>query len=212
VNGNIHRDTANVHPHDGRRPNIGSAADLQRRVFPEIQYIVPGILAPGLTLFAGKPKIGKSWLCLDVALSVAGGRYCLGDLKCDEGDVLFIGLEDNERRLQKRIAKLLPGSMEWPSRLHYATEWPRANEGGLQAIRDWCQGAPMPKLIVVDVLAAFRGERRASQNQYEGDYAAIKDLQQIAMDFGIGIMVVHHTRKAGADVDGVRDPGVERRS
>jgi hypothetical protein len=201
MNGNFHDDVANVHHHDARRPKIGNAADLQRRVFPEIRYIVPGILAPGLTLFAGKPKIGKSWFCLDIALCVAGDRPCLGDVKCDHGDVLFIGLEDNERRLQKRIAKLLPSSIAWPHRFHYATEWSRANEGGLQAIRDWCQCAPMPKLIVVDVLAAFRGERRASQNQYEGDYAAIKDLQQIAMDFGIGIMVVHHTRKAGADVD-----------
>jgi hypothetical protein len=122
-------------------------------------------------------------------------------VKCDQGDVLFIGLEDNERRLQKRIAKLLPGSIEWPSRFHYATEWPRANDGGVQAIRDWCRSAPIARLIVVDVLTAFRSEHRTWQNQYEGDYAAIKDLQQIAMDFGIAIIVVHHTRKAGADVD-----------
>jgi predicted RNA-binding protein YlxR (DUF448 family) len=201
MDGDIHSDVANVPDPDGRRPTIRNAADLQIRVFPEIRYTVPGILAPGLTLFAGKPKIGKSWLCLDVALAVAGGRYCLSDLKCDEGDVLFIGLEDNERRLQNRIAKLLPGSIEWPSRFHYATEWPRANEGGLQAIRDWCRSAPMARLIVVDVLAAFRSERRTSNNQYDADYAAIKDLQKIASDYAIAIIVVHHTRKAGADVD-----------
>jgi hypothetical protein len=201
MNGNIHRDIANVHHHDGRRPNIGNAADLQRRVFPEIRYIVPGILAPGLILFAGKPKIGKSWFCLDVALSVAGDRHCLGDLNYDHGDVLFIGLEDNERRLQKRIAMLLPSNVEWPRQFHYATDWPRANDGGLKAIRDWCRSAPMARLIVIDVLTAFRSERRASQSQYEADYAAIKDLQQIASDYVIAIIVVYHNRKAGADVD-----------
>jgi AAA domain len=183
------------------RLKIRSAADLQNQEFPEIRYIVPDIIAPGLTLFSGKPKIGKSWFCLDMALSVAGDRYCLGDLKCDHGDVLFIGLEDNERRLQRRIAKLLPSNVEWPRHFHYATEWPRANDGGLNAIKDWCRSAPMAKLIVVDVLAAFRGERRPSQSQYEADYAAIKDLQQIASDYVIAIMVVHHNRKAGADVD-----------
>jgi hypothetical protein len=59
----------------------------------------------------------------------------------------------------------------------------------------------MARLIVVDVLAAFRSERRTSNNQYDADYAAIKDLQKIASDYAIAIIVVHHTRKAGADVD-----------
>ena len=55
-------------------PPIHSAAELQHREFPPIKYVVPGIIAPGLTLFAGKPKIGKSWFCLDIALCVAGER------------------------------------------------------------------------------------------------------------------------------------------
>jgi hypothetical protein len=155
ANGNAHRDYLNVSERQETLPKIQSAADLQKRDFPEIRYVVPGIIAPGLTLFAGKPKIGKSWFCLDVALAVAGDRYCLADLKCNVGDVLFIGLEDNERRLRKRIAKLLPTNIEWPRRFNYATEWPRANEGGTKAIREWCRSTPDPRMVVIDVLAAF---------------------------------------------------------
>jgi AAA domain len=198
-NGKAHRDA--LSGGQVKLPKILNAADLQKREFPEIRYIVPGIIAPGLTLFAGKPKIGKSWFCLDVALAVAGDRYCLADLKCHVGDVLFIGLEDNERRLHKRIAKLLPTNVEWPCRFNYATEWPRANEGGTKAIREWCRSTPDPRMIVIDVLAAFRSDRRNAQTPYEADYAAIKDLQQIASDYSVAIIVVHHTRKAGADVD-----------
>jgi biotin operon repressor len=201
ANGNGHRDYLDVSERYGKLPRIQSAADLQKREFPEIRYVVPGIIAPGLTLFAGKPKIGKSWFCLDVALAVAADRYCLSDLKCNVGDVLFIGLEDNERRLRKRIAKLLPTNVEWPHRFKYATEWPRAHEGGTKAIREWCRSTPDPRMVVIDVLAAFRSDRRNAQAPYEADYAAIKELQQIASDYSVAIIVVHHTRKAGTDVD-----------
>ena len=89
-------------------------------------------------LLAGRPKLGKCWLMLDVGLAVAAGRYCLGEARCEQGDVLYLALEDNERRLQRRIDKVLGAfSEEWPAAFEYATEWPRANEGGIEAIRDW---------------------------------------------------------------------------
>jgi hypothetical protein len=181
-------------------PRIQNAAQLQNKDFPEIHFIVPRYVAPGLTLLAAKPKIGKSWLCLDIAISVVTGRYCLGDLKCSSGQVLFIALEDNERRLQRRLTKLLSGT-EWPADLDYATNWPRAGEGGVEAIRKWCELANNPQLVVVDVLAAFRDPKKAQQSPYEADYEAIKALQQVASEFNISIIVVHHMRKAGANSD-----------
>jgi hypothetical protein len=181
-------------------PRIQSAAQLAQKDFPDIPFIVPRYVAPGLTLLAAKPKIGKSWLCLDLAISVAAERYCLGDIKCSKGQVLFIALEDNERRLKRRLKKLLP-SGEWPADLDYATDWPRAGEGGVEAIRKWCEIASNPKLVVVDVLAAFRDPKRAQQSPYEADFEAIRALQQVASEFNIAIIVIHHMRKAGADSD-----------
>ena len=66
-------------------------------------------------MIAGKPKIGKSWLALDICIAVAAGRACLGDRKPIQGDVLYAAMEDNRRRLQRRIDKLLsPVSAQWP--------------------------------------------------------------------------------------------------
>ena len=76
-------------------------------MFEPIKYVVPGVIVEGLTLFAGKPKIGKSWLLLHAAIAVARGGFTLGDIHCDEGDVLYCALEDNLRRLKSRMAKLL---------------------------------------------------------------------------------------------------------
>ena len=102
---------------------IFSAADLQGRVFPPIKWIVPDILPEGLTLLAGKPKLGKSWLALDIAVAVASGGSVLGR-ECEPGPVLCLALEDNQRRLQRRLQRVA-GSTSWPRDLEFHTEWSR---------------------------------------------------------------------------------------
>ncbi|WP_238207216.1 AAA family ATPase, partial [Methylobacterium aerolatum] len=69
---------------------IGNAADLRRMSFPPIRYVVPGYIAEGCTLLAGRPKLGKSWLVLESGLAVARGGDCLGGIQCEQGDVLYL--------------------------------------------------------------------------------------------------------------------------
>lgn len=78
---------------------LTSAADLCARAFAEPKWAVPQIVAEGLTILAGKPKTGKSWLALDFAVAVAGGYAALGNIECRQGPVLLLALEDNDRRL-----------------------------------------------------------------------------------------------------------------
>jgi AAA domain len=187
-------------PARNRAPCIRSARELCQRKFEPIKYVVPGYVAEGCTLLAGRPKLGKSWLVLEMGLAVACGSHCLGGIDCDQGDVLYLALEDNERRLQSRIRKLLDRAEEWSERFHYATEWPRAEEG-LAAIRNWIKCVERPRLVILDVLAMYRATAGRNDNQYEADYNAIKGLQALAGEYGIAIVIVHHTRKAGSDVD-----------
>src|SRR3954454_141681 len=169
-------------------PVICSAAELRRKEFQPIRYVVPGYLAEGCTLLAGRPKLGKSWLMLDVGLAVAAGRVCLGDIECEQGGVLYLALEDNERRLQRRIDKVFGAfAAEWPAAFTYATEWPRANDGGLDAIRSWIVSTVNPRLVIVDVLTMFKPVRGSEETLYEADYAAIKGVQALAGEFNIAI-------------------------
>lgn len=188
---------------EGKPIEIGNAAELRRMSFPPIRYVVPGYIAEGCTLLAGRPKLGKSWLMLEVGLAVASGGICLGNTACEQGEVLYLALEDNRRRLQNRIDKVLGAFADhWPAAMHYATEWPRAGEGGIEAIRDWITAKENPRLVIVDVLAMFKPIHGSNVSLYEADYAAIKGLQALAGEFGIAIVVVHHTRKSnGADTD-----------
>ena len=178
-----------------------TAAELGMMIFPPLEWIVPDVLAPGLTLLAGAPKLGKSWFALDLGLGVARGDYVLGDKLCAQGDVLMLCLEDNARRLRARIEKLNPPHCAdpFPQNLLIATESDRSDKGGVDYIRDWIEHSANPKLIVIDVLASFRPLRSGGEANYDSDYAALAPLQAMAGEFNIAILVVHHTRKMAHD-------------
>jgi AAA domain len=174
-----------------------SAEELNQMRFDPIKYVVPGYIVEGLTLLAGKPKIGKSWLLLHAADAVARGGFTLGVL-CEEGDVLYAALEDNKRRLQSRMTKLF-GTSGWPSRLHFTCEMSRLTEGGLDYIKSWIESAKWPRLVIIDTLAMVRMPNRKDLTAYDADYAAVKQLRDLAHKCGIAIVLVHHLRKAEAD-------------
>jgi hypothetical protein len=190
---------------DSRKPAPGpvtfTAADLKLMIFPPIKWVVPRFITEGLTIFAGNPKIGKSWFMYDVAIAVAAGRFCLGDIKPEQGDVLYLALEDNQRRLQTRMRKILGAEAQWPERLHLcAMSWPQAPEG-VNHIRAWLKSVDKPRLVVIDVLTKFRAPPTNRDNPYQSDYASMTGLQELALEFGVAIVVVHHTRKSTADSD-----------
>lgn len=193
-------------PEAGRRPAarcvpkpvISSAKELLSEKLPDIKYVVPGYIAEGLTLFGGKPKIGKSWFVLGVAIAVAMGGYALGTIPVDQGDVLFLALEDNKRRLQKRLRQLLPLGGE-PDRLHYSLNARRLDEGGIDDLRAWIRSVPNARLVVVDVLNKVRPSQKAQEGVYTYDVRSLEPLHALAAEFGIAIVAIHHTRKAEAE-------------
>ena len=173
--------------------------DLKAMQFEPIKYVVHGVIVEGLTLFAGKPKIGKSWLLLHVAIAVARRGFTLGAIHCEEGDVLYCALEDNLRRLKSRMSKLLGMDADWPERLTFKTAMPRLAEGGIDAIREWLKRVPSPRLVIIDTLAMVRAPRRRDESTYDLDYSAVKELRTLAAEYGVAIVIVHHLRKAEAD-------------
>jgi hypothetical protein len=183
------------------REGIGfTALELQHMRFAPIKYVVTGYIVEGLTILAGRPKRGKSWLLLHAAIAVARGGYTLGDVKCVEGDVLYAALEDNRRRLQSRMTKLLPAfGQDWPPRLHFETEMPRLKDDGLDMVRRWIEQAKEPRLVIIDTLQKVRDPKGVDQNGYEADYAAVSELKALADKYGVAIVLVHHQRKMDAE-------------
>ena len=62
-----------------------SAAELLATDFAEPRWAVPGLVAEGLTILAGAPKVGKSWLSLGLGIAISTGGKALGRIDVDAG-------------------------------------------------------------------------------------------------------------------------------
>jgi hypothetical protein len=176
-----------------------TAADLLRTDFPEPRWAVPGLIAEGLNLLAGSPKLGKSWLCLGLAVAVASGGKALGSIDVDQGSVLYAALEDPPRRLQSRLQSLL-GDEPPPAGLHFTTSLPRLPDA-LSWMAGWITAHPDARLLIVDVLRKVRPPTDIRTNIYDADYDVMAELKKLGDDHHLAVIAVHHTRKAVDEAD-----------
>ena len=178
-------------------PTTMSATELMRLELPPVKWAVPGVLPEGVTILAGKPKMGKSWLGLGLSVSVSAGGRALGKIPTERGVALYLGLEDNKRRLQRRLKKILNGRSA-PDGLEVYWEWPQLDHGGVEALDSWLQAHPETRLVVLDTLKKIRPRDGQSRSVYDLDYEALEPLVGLAAAHGVAILVVHHLRKLEA--------------
>jgi len=183
---------------------LGSRFSLDEQLMayktaPPKRWIVPGIVREGLTLFAGAPKAGKSFCSLDIAFAVALGGMAFGSLICNQGDVLYLALEDSTSRLMERLLMLEPDVVEWPmdgELTLIAIDAMRTGETPRMFIDKFLSERPNPRLLIVDTLGRARiGHNDGSKTQYQADVEALATLQKLSMEVGIGVLVVHHSNQ-----------------
>lgn len=177
--------------------NCFTAAELLRMEFPDPVWCVSGILPEGLTILAGKPKIGKSWMALNLAVAVASGGVFLGE-SVNPAQVLYFALEDTPRRLKDRLLSVLSGDPA-PERLYLYTGLPKLDDGGLVLLEAEIIKRK-PKLVIIDTLQRIRGVHKGNSTAYQVDYEEIAGLKQIADRHGVALVLIHHLKKA-AEVD-----------
>ena len=159
---------------------------------PPTRYVVDGLLPRGLHVFAGPPKVGKSWLLLQLSLAVASGTRFWG-LDTEQGTVLSLCLEDNHARLQKRISELTDDP---PDALHLAVLSNSLADGLCDQLEAFLREHEDTNLIVIDTLQKIRGDNDG--NLYASDYQDIGMLKRLADEYGIAVVLVHHLRKREA--------------
>jgi len=171
-----------------------SARTLQTLTFPPRREIVPGMVTEGLNLLVGRPKFGKSWAALEIAISCTTGEKCFGSLEAAQGPVLYAACEDNERRLQDRMAKLLgAGVHDWPDNLTLATQWRRLDKGGAEDVGEWLKDNPQAALVILDTLASVKPIK--TQQGYQEDYSALEPIHTIIKQTTAAGLALHHQRK-----------------
>lgn len=155
------------------------------------QAIIDDLLYTGAYILAGAPKIGKSFLVAQLAYHVSTGQPLWG-YNTRQGDVLYLALEDDESRLQRRMFRMF--GVEGTSSLHFATNAKMIGGGLDEQLEKFVREHSDTKLIIVDTLQKVR-EAVSDSYSYSSDYEVIGKLKQFADRYGVCILIVHHTRK-----------------
>jgi hypothetical protein len=176
-------------------PKIWNADELAAAHFPKVPWIIPGLLPCGLAILAGKSKIGKSWMSLCIALSIAHGKKALGYYALDTpGEVLYLALEDYDEFMQERLTEL---EDRLPQNLKLAFSWERGAEG-VRHVEYYLDQHPNTRVVLIDVWQKFRpaNHGKGRVDAYVEAYESLTPLQRIAAERKIAIIVVMHAAKA----------------
>lgn len=138
--------------------NTYTLQELYKQPIEPIPWVVENLLAPGLYFLGGSPKVGKSWLALQLCLAVCRGEPFLG-FETKRNEVLYISLEDGPRRLHIRALRL---TEEAPAGLYLCTHAHLIGHGLEQQLDQMLAEHPAVKLVVIDTLQKIREATSAS--------------------------------------------------
>lgn len=82
-----------------------SSVTIMNTPMKKQRFIVNELIYPGLHILSGDPKIGKSWMMMNMCLSIAKGEKFLGR-RTEQGHVVYMALEDMFVSLQSRMYEL----------------------------------------------------------------------------------------------------------
>lgn len=167
-------------------------SELRDHDFPAPKWAVPELLPEGLTILAGPPKSGKSYLALQIAGAVAQGGWALGRL-VEARPVLYLALEDSGRRIKERIEQQgwLTGETDL---FQVVTEWPRPQDQGPEKLAEELEDGGYG-LVVLDTLGRLFGASR-DMDKYAEMTDAVGYLQAAALKANTALLTIHHHKKA----------------
>ena len=168
-----------------------SMTELYDTVYPPRTPIVDGFLYGGTYLFVGAPKVGKSFFMGQLAYYVVMGLP-LWNYPVREGTVLYLALEDDYVRLQRRLSGMF--GVECADNLYFATQAKTLNEGLDRQLEEFLKAHTDARLIIIDTLQKVR-EVGGDRYSYSSDYEIVTKLKPFSDKYGICLLVVHHTCK-----------------
>lgn len=172
-----------------------SMTELYDTVFHSKPPLIDCLLYPGIYLFVGAPKLGKSFMMAQLAYHISTGTP-LWNYTVRKGTVLYLALEDDYRRLQERLYRMF--GTDGAENLFFSVSAGQLGNGLDEQLIRFMQEHPDTKLIIIDTLQKVR-EVGGDNYSYANDYEIITRLKKFADRYGITLLLVHHTRKQKAD-------------
>ena len=153
----------------------------------------------GAGVLGGQPKAGKTWLALDIALSVASGTPCLGAFPVPEpGPVLLYLAEDSAANARDRVTGLCHhrgvnlGALEL---MLLSTPTLRLDRPDHAKRLAATVAHVRPRLLVLDPFVRVQSIDENSATEVSRLLSGLTDLKRA---FDLAILLVHHVRKNGA--------------
>lgn len=186
-------------PEPIKKLSAESMSSLAARHVDAPVYVVENLISTGITILASPPKFGKSWMCMDLAISVANGTEFMG-LHTEKKGVIYMALEDGDYRLQDRGLKVA-GNRSIPSNLYLVKDAPILADGLLGMLEALVAECGDIGMVIIDTLQKIRGTAGKTEGVYGYDYRELGQLHKYALDRGIALILVHHLNKGGDDSD-----------
>ena len=171
-----------------------SMNELYETVYQSRPPVIDGLLYSGTYLFAGAPKVGKSFFMAQLAYHISTGQK-LWDYDVHQGTVLYLALEDDYQRLQERMSRMF--GVEGTDSLHFAVYAKQLGAGLDEQLEKFIREHPDTRLIIIDTLQKIR-EVSTDAYSYANDYDIVGRMKQFADKNGVCLLLVHHTRKQQA--------------
>lgn len=154
-------------------------------------------------VIGGGPKLGKSWLALDMAVSIASGTPCLGAFRAyASGPVLLYAAEDSASALRNRLEALaLLRNVDF-ARLDVrviSAESLRLDRADDQNRLDATVALHRPVMLILDPLVRVHAIDENVAGQVSALLGYLRSLQRRA---GMAIALVHHVKKNSSPASG----------
>lgn len=180
--------------------DVTNASSLLEEEFEELTHMVDDLIVPGVTLIAADPKSGKSYLMLYLSYCVATGQPAFGNKRAvKQGKVLYMALEDSNRRLQKRLKEIrkkdVLSSVRNPERLDFFTRGKLSMENRFDSLEKHIKEKEYD-MVVIDILQNIR--KKGESMTYNKEYDLLKNLGDVAHSTDTAIVLLHHTKKGSS--------------
>lgn len=175
-----------------------NANEIYSTEYPDIAWIIPDLLPSGMAILGGRPKAGKSWLTMQIAQAMGSGD-CVFGKQVSSGRVLYLALEDGERRLKQRM-KMQGWNEKSRKNVDFLTIETFIKEIGFLHVNDNAKKLysiaekGKYKFIVVDSFnVAFMGLKNADDSPLVTN--ALKPLQSYSLDANVLTLIIDHHNK-----------------
>lgn len=179
-----------------------SLGTLMNREFPETEWLIDGLIpASGMTIISAAPGSFKTWLMLEIALSITVGKKLFDEFGTTKTGVLLVDEESGPRILQQRF-RLLGADDQLPI-MYFSREGYKVNQEYIESLISVCLTNEIELVIFDSLVRLHQGDENASK-----DMSELFDLFKQLSDQGISVLIAHHNRKG---IPGLYSPSGDMR-